>query len=520
MADRIATSVEVLVLVVALLASSAKWLRVAQREHYEPGRATRFARMWLTATPLNLGLGSVTFLAAVLGWVAPEGWGRVTLIAAAAVAAILWPVGFPAPWARPRIRATGRLKRLTVVLAVLVIVVCVLVRAPERLMLLPLVMAPMTDLALALTRPLETRLGQRFVSAAQRKLARHAPTVVAITGSYGKTSTKNYLAHLAGPSSGVVASPASFNNLMGLARSVNERLHPGDRVFVAEMGTYGPGEIRRLCSLFPPDIAAITTIGEAHLERMGDRSTVARAKAEITETARTVVLNVDSPELEQLAGRLEAHKTVLRVSGGLSDAKADVTVRADPAAGLWWVNLDARAAAASLPSPPAGHTGNLAVALGLAVSLGLDRTQLLERMQHLPTADHRAEIHSLPSGVTVIDDTYNSNPVGAEAALRTAAETAAPGGTVWVITPGMVELGSVQRARNEQFGIQVGALPNGRLIVTHRVNRDALRSGALSAGAESPTWYPSRSSAATRVLADARAGDVVLFENDLPDHYP
>src|SRR5207249_5358377 len=114
-----------------------------------------------------------------------------------------------------------------------------------------------------------------------------------VAGSYGKTGTKNAVAHLVAGSMQVVATPRSFNNRAGLARAVNEGLAPGTDVFVGEMGTYGPGEIAELVSWCPPDIAVITAIGPVHLERMRNEDVVLRAKAEILEPASVAVLNVD-----------------------------------------------------------------------------------------------------------------------------------------------------------------------------------------------------------------------------------
>jgi UDP-N-acetylmuramoyl-tripeptide--D-alanyl-D-alanine ligase len=104
-------------------------------------------------------------------------------------------------------------------------------------------------------------LSKKWLVAAQKKLRQVNPRVVAVTGSYGKTSTKGYIAHLVAVKYSVVPSPASFNNLMGLARAVNDKLTPGTEVFVAEMGIFGEGEIRELSKSFPPEISAITTIG-------------------------------------------------------------------------------------------------------------------------------------------------------------------------------------------------------------------------------------------------------------------
>ena len=155
-----------------------------------------------------------------------------------------------------------------------------------------------------------------------------APTVVAITGSFGKTSTKQHVAHLLAGSRTVVASPASFNNRAGLARAINEQLLPGTDVFVAEMGTYGQGEIAELCRWCPPSIAVITAIGPVHLERFKSEEAIVAAKSEITETAHTVVLNVDNPHLAALADRLAAAGTKSVVRCSAVDTAADVCVEA------------------------------------------------------------------------------------------------------------------------------------------------------------------------------------------------
>ena len=130
--------------------------------------------------------------------------------------------------------------------------------------------------------------------------------VVGVTGSYGKTTTKNYIAFLLAGDRAVLASPRSYNNRAGLSRTVNEHLAPGTEVLVAEMGAYGAGEIAALCEWLRPEIAVITSIGPAHLERFGSLEQTLEAKAEITATAQVVVLNVDDARLAGLAKRLDA----------------------------------------------------------------------------------------------------------------------------------------------------------------------------------------------------------------------
>ncbi len=248
------------------LASYLRWWRVAQREHYEPGRLVAMAAIWCRAQPVNL-LALVAVLALCL-----VGLKLLLVGLVGALVWLLWPPGLALLRPTQKLVWTPRVRRLAAITVVLHVVITGFFLAfGEAIALVPLLALPIAEVALLAAQPLEDQLSRRYEVSAAAKIKQVAPRVVAITGSYGKTSTKNYAAHLMAGRWSVLASPASFNNVLGLARSVNDRLTPGTDVFVAEMGTYGPGEIARLCRLFPPEVAAITTIGEAHLERMKDR---------------------------------------------------------------------------------------------------------------------------------------------------------------------------------------------------------------------------------------------------------
>ncbi|HET6940274.1 MAG TPA: UDP-N-acetylmuramoyl-tripeptide--D-alanyl-D-alanine ligase [Nocardioides sp.] len=495
---------------VLALASYLRWWRVAQREHYEPGRLFVMAAIWCRAQPVNLlALGAIVVLCLV-GLAVP----LVGLVGA--VVWLLWPPGLALVRSGTKLVWTPRVRRLAAITVLLhVVVTGFFIAIGEAVSLVPLLALPIAELALLAAHPLEEHLSKKYEVSAATKIKQVGPRVVAITGSYGKTSTKNYAAHLIGGRWSVLASPASFNNVLGLARAVNDRLVPGTDVFIAEMGTYGPGEIARLCRLFPPEISAITTIGEAHLERMKDRATIVRAKSEILEPAQTVVLNVDVPELAEAAEKYAATKRVIRCSttAGTSGGAADVVVRRDGE--NWLVRLGDTSQAVTLPAE-VGHPINVAIAIGLALAVDVPEQTILDRLATVPATPHRAETTSLDTGVTVIDDTYNANPEGAAQALARAVSLAGEGGTVWTVTPGMVELGPEQVRRNADFARAATADEGMRLVIVGRTNR-----AALSAGEASRTQvFGSRDEAARHVMAAASAGDVVLYENDLPDHYP
>ena len=166
-----------------------------------------------------------------------------------------------------------------------------------------------------------------------------------------------------------------------------------------------------------------------------------------------------------------------------------------------------------------GHAVNVAVAAGIALAADVPLTVIAARLGALPGSQHRAEVQEAPSGTLVIDDTYNANPVGALAALREAADLAAErGGPLVVVTPGIVELGPVQHERNAAFAEAV-VRAGGRLVVVGRTNRAALLAGAARAGGTADV-ADRREPAVTLATSVAGERGVVLYENDLPDHYP
>ena len=214
---------------------------------------------------------------------------------------------------------TRRLRRLAVAAALVEVVVVVLgvvtgLAAP--LAVVAVVVVPLAvDLACWVTAPLERRMSAHFVDEATARLKAGRPD-----RRCGHRVVREDIDEVPHRPPGrrhpdVVVTPASFNNRAGLARAINEQLADGTEVFVAEMGTYGPGEIADLCRWCPPDIAVITAIGPVHLERFGSEDRIVEAKAEIIVPADDVVLPSDDARLGALADRaLNEGKRVLRCS--------------------------------------------------------------------------------------------------------------------------------------------------------------------------------------------------------------
>ncbi len=537
--------------------SAGRWLRVAQREHYGIGRTSRFARRWwLLDWPNRVWLGAAAAGVVLSGtyWWAPS-------ITAAAV--VIGPQGLDIRGRTSPLAWTRRLATLATTLALLwLLLVGVGLAAGLVAPVLAVLLFGMplwVDVSLALLAPFEAVLSRRWVHRAQQRLERIDPVRVAITGSYGKTTIKGYLRQLVEGTRLVVATPASFNNTAGVSRSVNEHLTLGTEVFIAEMGTFSVGEIAAMTKWVRPSVSILASIGPVHLERFGSLDRIVAAKAEIFATSRTAILNIDAYGLGAEAERLAASGLrVIRCS--TQDADADVTVlRVDASADMRGANPTPDASfeelvdEATVPhritvfgrevdTRPLGHAapGNVACAVAAASVLGVSNEDIAHRLADLPTPEHRRTAAHSEGGVMVIDDTYNSNPAGARAALGMLANTDAARRVV--VTPGMVELGRTQAHENRLLGEHAARVADDVLIVG-RTNRTALLGGATGwdsatsrratrgRGARSLVHDRSDARATVRCVADRdeavrwvrahlQTGDAVLYENDLPDHYP
>ena len=503
--------------VLSSLFGQLRWLRVAQREHYMAGSVMRFAWRWWAGTPLNAALVGLALAGAACATVLPGA------AIATAVVVTIGPVGLGLRGRTSRLAWTRRLRFLGVLAALfealfvgLGALFGALSGAVTTAAFVAVAVPLLVDMALAVQAPFEDFLAQRYVRRASGLLGAVQPLVVGITGSYGKTTTKNYIAYLLGGEHTVVASPRSFNNRAGLTRTVIEHLAPGTDVLVAEMGAYGPGEIAALCGWLHPEVAVITSIGPAHLERFGSLERTLEAKAEITKNARVVVLNVDDPRLHALAGDLEKDHKVVRASG--ADEASDVAVLAESEGlELYVAGKPAGFAKLLADSLPPIRT-NAACAAAVALELGMSPGAVASRLGSLPAVPNRLQPYRAAGGYLVLDDTFNANPAGARHALDVLA-SAAPAGRRVLVTPGMVELGSSQRTENAALGEAAAGIVTD-LVVVGRTNRAALVEGCRRlATSPSLRLVGRRESAVSWAQKELGPGDAVLFENDLPDHF-
>lgn len=343
----------------------------------------------------------------------------------------------------------------------------------------------------------------------QRLLKRAAKTIrtsdclkVGITGSFAKTSVKHYAEALLREKYRVKMTPASYNTPAGVAKFVNAEGLDCD-VFLAEMGARKRGDIAELCDMVCPSFAIVTGVCPQHLETFGSLEAIKAEKGVLSERAENVVLGRTAADLIKEGALLEgrdfgAERVVLGPDGTSFDL-----VLGDVRRPVFCKLLGRHAAE------------DVALAAALAFMLGMTADEIASRVPALEPVPHRLERLD-ENGVVILDDSYNSNVLGAQDAVEVLKLF---GGKKYVVTPGLVELGELEEKANEDLGSKFVGL-DGVILVGETLVL-AVRSGYLAAGGEEEKLrvVPTLQKAQEALSSLLSAGDCVLFLNDLPDKY-
>lgn len=376
-------------------------------------------------------------------------------------------------------------------------------------------LAPFTVMvANAIISPFERLNNKKYVKRAKRKLTEVSPVVIGITGSFGKTTAKNMLAAMLGKKYSVLATPGSFNTPMGVCLTVNNELS-GQEVFIAEMGARYKGDIAELCGIASPKYGIITSVGDMHLETFKSREGVANAKFELglaLPDDGLLVINGYNADCAALAERATACKK-LTVNDDGAVAARNIVIDGNGTGFDLIVNGETLRVRSKLLG---AHVAELAASCAaVASALGIAAEDIAAAIEEMPPVEHRLQlVPSADSDVTVIDDAYNSNPIGAKNALDVLASFDAK---KIIITPGFVELGTIEKQCNTELGADIAAVCDYAFLVGSR-SAD-IKKGALGAGMKESdiSVFDSRDDAVA-ALKEITGKRVILFENDLPDN--
>ena len=362
----------------------------------------------------------------------------------------------------------------------------------------------------------------RLAAAVAADLVAGGLRIVGITGSSGKTSTKDLIAAVLSPLGQVVAPPGSFNNELGHPWTVLRATRDTDYL-VLEMSARHPGNIAALARIAPPSIAVVLNVGTAHLGEFGSREVIATTKAELVQAvpgAGVVVLNADDPVVAAMASQTAARVVTVGRSGG-ADVRAE-DVELDELARPRFTLV---AAGARVPVTLAVHgehqVGNALSAAAVALECGARPEQVAAALAAAaPASRHRMEVRTRADGVTVINDAYNANPDSMRAGLQALAVMArghqqSETRRSFAVLGEMGELGEEAITEHDRIGRLAVRLDVTRLIVVGTGRpMSAMHHGAVmegSWGSES-TPVPDADAALELLRAELRPGDVVLVK--------
>ncbi|MCR5691451.1 MAG: UDP-N-acetylmuramoyl-tripeptide--D-alanyl-D-alanine ligase [Eubacterium sp.] len=422
---------------------------------------------------------------------------------------------------------TMRVRRQVATNAVINLLVLVLVGIFLDLKFLPGTFAILISLQFCMllvvnliNRPGELMITNHFIHDAQRML-KEVPglTIIGVTGSFGKTSVKYYLQTLLQDHFNVLITPESYNTPMGVVKTIRESLKSTHEIFVCEMGARHVGDIKEICDIVHPDHGVITSIGPQHLETFFNMDNIVNTKYELADALpedSMLFLNGDN---DYVVGNANKYKNPIfyrSQSQGEGYKASDISLSQ---LGTEFVVTTPEGQSEKFQMRLVGEHNviNVVGAIAIAHKMGIDLKDLRVPVRRIQPVAHRLQMIER-GNVTIIDDAYNSNPVGSKAAVETLAMF---DGVRIMITPGMVELGKEEEEYNYKFGGYAAKCCDYVLLVGKK-HTEPIKKGLLDGG------FPQEKCHVYDVLEDAlsfaysikdEGHKFILLENDLPDNY-
>ncbi|MBL6785727.1 MAG: UDP-N-acetylmuramoyl-tripeptide--D-alanyl-D-alanine ligase [Rickettsiales bacterium] len=373
--------------------------------------------------------------------------------------------------------------------------------------------------------PVEKLVQKQFYNEAKSILSKFNPKVIAITGSYGKTSTKYILNHILASNVKTLATPGSVNTVMGIVRIIREQLKPEHKYFIVEMGAYGIGSIDRLCRLVSPLHGIITAIGVAHLERYKKTENVAKAKFELSNYVANsngfLVLNNDQIKasyIEQYNQVDTANSACVSKEEGLNYQIVNAINTVD---GVKF-ELKYNNSLYKVFAPIYGliQIENIALAFVMALKIGLKSDAIIASLSKLPQIKHRLEVKKQANHI-IIDDAYNSNPDGFKAALDVVDMFGAANKDARkiIVTPGMVEMGDDHYIEHKNLGKMIAEKCDILVVILPERIQSLIENFKINSKGKILMQFDDFKSAKAWLDQNSQSNDIILFENDLPDIY-
>ena len=385
-------------------------------------------------------------------------------------------------------------------------------------------------LGILINYPIETAINKYYMLSSKNIVNRSKATVIGITGSYGKTSVKDILHTLLSIKYKTLKTPESYNTPMGICKVIRRDLKPDYDFFVVEMGARRPGEIKELCDLVNPETGIVTAVGPQHLETFGSLENISNTKYELIKSlpdSGTAVLNGDNSLTTDMASK--RHLQNILFGTDLDEKKISQKELSCSLIQAKNISMDSNGSSFILKNGESeidikshllGHKNiyNILAAVAVALHYGITLQEVKTSIKDIKPTPHRLQLIKNSNGIIIIDDAFNSNPVGAKTALDVLGRF--KGGKKILVTPGLVELGNIEYEENKKLGKMAAEICDYVIIVGNTQAKPIISGLEENNFAAEKVKNVSSLDIASQCLQKILTpGDIVLFENDLPDNY-
>ncbi|MBI4004915.1 UDP-N-acetylmuramoyl-tripeptide--D-alanyl-D-alanine ligase [Candidatus Roizmanbacteria bacterium] len=393
--------------------------------------------------------------------------------------------------------------------------------------LLPLFFIPL-QLVVLLLNPFDSLIKSYIIRKAKNKIAQHPKlTIIAVAGSFGKTTMKELLAIVLEQKYSVLKTQKNINTPVGISRQILQELTSSHDVYIVEMGEYYRGDIAAICSITKPDIAVVTGINEAHLEKMGDLQITSATIFEVVENAKedaTIILNADSPLVVQHHSRYigkRAKQFYSSRKNSLSRIEPKNILFKNNGEGVSFDLYENGKALGAFHTTLLGEyiIGDSIGALHIGKQRGLSVTDVQKGLERLKPIPHRLQtILNKSNNVLVIDDSYNGNPDGVGEAIKVLSRFT--NRRKIYCTPGLVETGHENEKIHYTIGKQLSTVADIVILIRNSAT-PFIEKGLLknSFSQQNIIWFETAQEAHNNLGTILKPNDVILFQNDWPDNY-
>ena len=420
----------------------------------------------------------------------------------------------PKSKAKIPLKFTNRVIRMFITQAILITIICIISNNYITFGVLNIIAFGLCIIANIINYPIEYGIRKHYINDAKKILKNMSNLIViGVTGSYGKTSVKNFLVKTLSAKYEVLTTPKNYNTTMGVVKTIREELKPIHQIFVCEMGATKIGDIKEICDIVNPKFGVITSIGPQHLESFKTIENIIKTKFELYDSVNKnggiTFLNYDN---EYLAKQNRSNTLAYGINNEKLDYNAYNLKSSSQGLSFSINNVDFKTKLIGRHNI-VNITGAIAVANYLEIPL--DR--LVPRVREFKSVEHRLQLIS-KGNLNIIDDAYNSNPVSSKSAIDTLSEF---DGTKIIVTPGLIELGGDEEKYNFEFGEYMCDVCDYIFLVNSTISKYVLNGINSKKYNNDKIFMVNSPQEAVMQITNFGLNDkiTVLLENDLPDNY-